>query len=72
MVEAAKRGQLSTVRQLLDGGASILEDQDEVKYVCLCVCGCVGVCVGVWVCECVCGCVWVGAHVRGVCVCILT
>ena len=60
MVEAAKRGQLSTVRQLLDGGASILEDQDEVKYVCLCVCGCV--CVGVWVCG------WV--HMCVVCVCV--
>ena len=33
MVEAAKCGQLSTIRQLLDGGASTVEDQDEVKGV---------------------------------------
>ena len=34
MVEAARLGQLSTVRQLLDGGAATVEDQDEVKGVC--------------------------------------
>ena len=34
MVEAARLGQLSTVRQLLDGGAATVDDQDEVKCVC--------------------------------------
>ena len=40
MVEAARRGQLSTVRKLLDGGAATVDDQDEVKcvYVCMHVC----------------------------------
>ena len=41
MVEAARLGQLSTVRKLLDGGAATVDDQDEVKCVCVCmhVCG---------------------------------
>ena len=51
MVEAAKRGELSTVRQLLDGGAATVEDQDKVKCVCVCVCVCdVCVCACVRVC----------------------
>ena len=33
MVEAARLGQLSTVRKLLDGGAATVDDQDEVKCV---------------------------------------
>ena len=33
MVEAAKRGELYAMRQLLDGGAATVEDQDEVKRV---------------------------------------
>ena len=47
-MEAAKRGQLSTVRQLLDGGAATVEDQDEVKCVCVCVHACVGVTSSKW------------------------
>ena len=35
MVEAARLGQLSTVRMLLDGGTATVEDQDEVS-VCVC------------------------------------
>ena len=36
MVEAARLGQLSTVRMLLDSGTATVEDQDEVS-VCVCV-----------------------------------
>ena len=36
MVEAARLGQLSTVRELLDGGAATVDDQDEVKCMCVC------------------------------------
>ena len=41
MVEAARLGQLSTVRELLDGGAATVEDRDEVQCVCVfaCMCG---------------------------------
>lgn len=42
MVEAARLGQLSTVRKLLDGGRATVDDRDEVKHVymhtCVCVC----------------------------------
>ena len=41
-MEAARLGQLSTVRQLLDGGTATVEDQDEVNCVCVCVCVSVG------------------------------
>ena len=40
MVEAARRGQLSTVRKLLNEGAATVKDQDEVKCVCLYACVC--------------------------------
>ena len=36
MVEAARLGQLSTVRKLLDGRAATVDDQDEVKCMCVC------------------------------------
>ena len=36
MVEAARLGQLSTVRKLLDGRAATVDDQDEVKCMCMC------------------------------------
>ena len=45
MVEAAKFGQLSTVRELLDGGTATVDDHDEVMCVCVHVCVCVCVCV---------------------------
>ena len=35
-MEAAKLGQLSTARKLLDGGAATVDDQDEVKCVRVC------------------------------------
>ena len=35
MVEAARLGQLSTVRELLDGGIATVDDRDEVKCVCV-------------------------------------
>ena len=42
MVVAARRGQLSTVRKLLNEGAATVDDQDEVKCACVrlhaCVC----------------------------------
>ena len=41
MLEAARLGKLSTVRKLLDGGAATVDDQDEVKCVCVFVCMCV-------------------------------
>ena len=41
MVEAARLGQLSTVRKLLDGGAATVDDQDEVKCMCVCLYACV-------------------------------
>ena len=41
MVEAARHGQLSTVRKLLNRGAATVDDQDEVKCVCVFVCMCV-------------------------------
>ena len=44
MVEAARLGQLSTVRQLLNGGTATVEDQDEVKCVCACSNDCLHVC----------------------------
>ena len=53
MVEAARHGQLSTVRKLLDGGTATVDDQDEVKCVCECVRVCVPVCVPVCVHVCV-------------------
>ena len=37
MIEAASLGQLSTVKMLLDGGTSTVEDWDKVS-VCVCVC----------------------------------
>ena len=37
MVEAARLGQLSTVRMLLDSGTATVEDRDEVS-VCVCIC----------------------------------
>ena len=36
MVEAARLVQLSTARKLLDGGAATVDDQDEVKCMCMC------------------------------------
>ena len=36
MVEAARLGQLSTVRKLLNEGAATVDDQDEVQCVCVC------------------------------------
>ena len=36
MVEAARLGQLSIVRKLLDGRAATVDDQDEVKCMCVC------------------------------------
>ena len=36
MVEAARLGQLSTVRRLLDSGTATLEDRDKVVSVCVC------------------------------------
>ena len=35
VILAAKHGQLSTVRMLLDVGAGTVEDRDEVKCVCV-------------------------------------
>ena len=44
VVEAARLGQLSTVRKLLDGGTATVDDRDEVcVYVCVHVCMCVRV-----------------------------
>ena len=37
MVEAAKLGQLSTVRRLLNSGSATVEDRDEVVSVCVCI-----------------------------------
>ena len=67
MVEAAKRGQLSTVRLLLNEGAATVEDQDEVKCVCVCVCVCVCLCVCVRACASVCVCRF-QARFQGVCI----
>ena len=47
MVEAAKVGQLSTMRKLLDGGAATVDDQDEVKCI-VCVYACVCFCVSAY------------------------
>ena len=48
MVEAARLGQLSKVRKLLDRGTATVEDADEVS-VCVCAymwaCGCMYACV---------------------------
>ena len=35
MVEAARLGQLSTVRKLLDSGTATVEDQDKVVSMCV-------------------------------------
>ena len=44
MVEAARLGQLSAVRKLLDGETATVDDRDEVcVYVCVHVCICVRV-----------------------------
>ena len=47
VIVAAESGQLSTMRKLLDGGVGTVEDQDEVKCVCVraCVRACMRACV---------------------------
>ena len=49
MVEAARLGQLSTVRKLLDSGTATVEDRDNVVSVC--------VCAYMWACWCMYACV---------------